>query len=50
MIEIEKPKIEWVNKDGEQHGRFVVEPLSGDTVLPSAIRCAYYCHRYPGQR
>jgi DNA-directed RNA polymerase subunit alpha len=27
VIEIEKPKIEWVNKDGEQHGRFVVEPL-----------------------
>lgn len=27
MIEIEKPKIEWVNKDGDTYGRFVVEPL-----------------------
>ena len=27
MIEIEKPKIEWVNKDGDEYGRFVVEPL-----------------------
>ncbi len=27
MIEIEKPKIEWVNKDGDSYGRFVVEPL-----------------------
>lgn len=27
VIEIEKPRIEWVNKDGEQHGRFVIEPL-----------------------
>ncbi|MDO9535421.1 MAG: DNA-directed RNA polymerase subunit alpha [Bacillota bacterium] len=27
MIEIEKPKIDWVNKDGDEYGRFVVEPL-----------------------
>lgn len=27
MIEIEKPRIEWVNKDGDSYGRFVVEPL-----------------------
>jgi DNA-directed RNA polymerase subunit alpha len=27
VIEIEKPKIEWVNKDGDSYGRFVVEPL-----------------------
>ena len=27
MIEIEKPKIEWVNKDGDSYGQFVVEPL-----------------------
>ncbi|MGI6307303.1 MAG: DNA-directed RNA polymerase subunit alpha [Dethiobacteria bacterium] len=27
MIEIEKPKIEWVNKDGDAYGHFVVEPL-----------------------
>ena len=27
MIEIEKPRIEWVNKEGDSYGRFVVEPL-----------------------
>jgi DNA-directed RNA polymerase subunit alpha len=27
VIEIEKPKIDWVNKDGDEYGRFVVEPL-----------------------
>jgi DNA-directed RNA polymerase subunit alpha len=27
VIEIEKPKIDWVNKDVEGYGRFVVEPL-----------------------
>jgi len=27
VIEIEKPRIEWVNKDGDSYGRFVVEPL-----------------------
>ncbi len=27
MIEIEKPRIEWIDGDGEEHGRFVVEPL-----------------------
>ncbi|NMB42183.1 MAG: DNA-directed RNA polymerase subunit alpha [Firmicutes bacterium] len=27
MIEIEKPKIDWVNKEDDSYGRFVVEPL-----------------------
>ena len=27
MIEIEKPKIEWVSKDEDTYGHFVVEPL-----------------------
>jgi len=27
VIEIEKPKIEWVNKNGDTYGRFIVEPL-----------------------
>jgi len=27
VIEIEKPRIEWIDGDGEEHGRFVVEPL-----------------------
>ncbi len=27
MIEIEKPKIDWVEKEGDEFGRFVVEPL-----------------------
>ena len=27
MIEIEKPRIEWVERSGKEYGRFVVEPL-----------------------
>ncbi|NLL20472.1 MAG: DNA-directed RNA polymerase subunit alpha [Firmicutes bacterium] len=40
MIEIEKPRIEWVNKDGEQHGRFVIEPLERGygTTLGNSLR------------
>ena len=42
MIEIEKPRIEWVNKDGEQHGRFVIEPLERDMVLPRQFATPYF--------
>lgn len=40
MIEIEKPKIEWVNKDGDNYGRFVVEPLERGygTTLGNSLR------------
>lgn len=40
MIEIEKPKIEWVNKDGDSYGRFVVEPLERGygTTLGNSLR------------
>ena len=40
MIEIEKPRIEWVNKDGDSYGRFVVEPLERGygTTLGNSLR------------
>jgi DNA-directed RNA polymerase subunit alpha len=40
VIEIEKPKIEWVNKDGDSYGRFVVEPLERGygTTLGNSLR------------
>jgi DNA-directed RNA polymerase subunit alpha len=40
VIEIEKPKIEWVNKDGDNYGRFVVEPLERGygTTLGNSLR------------
>ena len=40
MIEIEEPKIEWVNKDGDNYGRFVVEPLERGygTTLGNSLR------------
>ena len=40
MIEIEKPRIEWVNKDGDNYGRFVVEPLERGygTTLGNSLR------------
>ncbi len=40
MIEIEKPRIEWVNKDGDTYGRFVVEPLERGygTTLGNSLR------------
>ncbi|RJX24020.1 MAG: DNA-directed RNA polymerase subunit alpha [Dethiobacter sp.] len=40
MIEIEKPKIEWVNKDGDSYGRFIVEPLERGygTTLGNSLR------------
>ena len=40
MMEIEKPRIEWVNKDGDNYGRFVVEPLERGygTTLGNSLR------------
>jgi len=40
VIEIEKPRIEWVNKDGDNYGRFVVEPLERGygTTLGNSLR------------
>jgi DNA-directed RNA polymerase subunit alpha len=40
VIEIEKPKIEWVNKDGDSYGRFIVEPLERGygTTLGNSLR------------
>jgi len=40
VIEIEKPRIEWVNKDGDTYGRFVVEPLERGygTTLGNSLR------------
>jgi len=40
VIEIEKPKIEWVEKDGKIYGRFVIEPLERGygTTLGNSLR------------
>ena len=41
MIEIEKPRIEWIDKDEHEHyGKFVVEPLERGygTTLGNALR------------
>jgi len=40
VIEIEKPKIEWVEKEGKEYGRFVIEPLERGygTTLGNSLR------------
>ncbi|NLX91429.1 MAG: DNA-directed RNA polymerase subunit alpha [Firmicutes bacterium] len=40
MIEIEKPRIEWVERKGKEYGRFVIEPLERGygTTLGNSLR------------
>lgn len=40
MIEIEKPRIEWVERNGKEYGRFVIEPLERGygTTLGNSLR------------
>ncbi|MGI5876251.1 MAG: DNA-directed RNA polymerase subunit alpha, partial [Dethiobacteria bacterium] len=40
MIEIEKPRIEWVEGENNEYGRFIVEPLERGygTTLGNSLR------------
>lgn len=40
MIEIEKPRIEWVERNGKEYGRFIIEPLERGygTTLGNSLR------------
>jgi DNA-directed RNA polymerase subunit alpha len=40
VIEIEKPRIEWVERNGKEYGRFVIEPLERGygTTLGNSLR------------
>jgi len=40
LIEIEKPRIEWVERNGKEYGRFVIEPLERGygTTLGNSLR------------